>query len=371
MKSIITLCCLLAVTSLSQAQTITTGSLAKSTYCGNETMEIPFTISSPADPGNIFTAELSFDGTFSPAYPMGTLAGTTSGTMYVTVPAAGGTSMARVRVVASSPAIIGSDNGSNLLLLPAAETTTMSALGSTDNCVGGTIGFTVALPVGSWNWEQSSDGSSFATVGTPDDYYYFPPSLTSDIWVRVVAFNACSQDTSGTIHVNVAANPVAGFTYALSGATATFTNTSAGATSYSWDFGDASFATIANPVHTYSTSGSYDVSLICTNASGCTDTTLQTLSVIVGTDDKVFESVKIAPNPFGQQLNIDLPHLVSGPLKITLLDATGKAFPLYPDAMYSGGGFDQQFDLPTLAPGIYVCQIRSGEAQMSVRLLKL
>ncbi|MBK9046013.1 MAG: PKD domain-containing protein [Bacteroidetes bacterium] len=53
---------------------------------------------------------------------------------------------------------------------------------------------------------------------------------------------------------------------------AIFTNSSTGATSYSWDFGDGSVSTGVNPSHTYTTAGIYTVTLIATNANNCADT---------------------------------------------------------------------------------------------------
>jgi gliding motility-associated-like protein len=43
-------------------------------------------------------------------------------------------------------------------------------------------------------------------------------------------------------------------------------------TNYLWDFGDGTTSTGKNPTHTYSTPGTYDVSLIISTTSGCVDT---------------------------------------------------------------------------------------------------
>ena len=51
-----------------------------------------------------------------------------------------------------------------------------------------------------------------------------------------------------------------------------FQNTTTGATSYAWNFGDGNTSTLANPTHTYTTAGSFTVTLIATNANGCSDT---------------------------------------------------------------------------------------------------
>lgn len=54
--------------------------------------------------------------------------------------------------------------------------------------------------------------------------------------------------------------------------TSTFTNTSTGATSWYWDFGDGSSSTLQNPLpHTYTTSGIFNVTLTSSAGSGCSN----------------------------------------------------------------------------------------------------
>jgi PKD repeat protein len=52
----------------------------------------------------------------------------------------------------------------------------------------------------------------------------------------------------------------------------TFVNQSNDASSFLWDFGDNSTSVVTNPDHIYSIPGVYTISLIATNAAGCTDT---------------------------------------------------------------------------------------------------
>jgi YD repeat-containing protein len=54
----------------------------------------------------------------------------------------------------------------------------------------------------------------------------------------------------------------------------TFTNSSTGASSYLWSFGDGANSTEQNPVHTYSTGGSYTVSLTVTGQEGSDQKTI-------------------------------------------------------------------------------------------------
>ena len=74
--------------------------------------------------------------------------------------------------------------------------------------------------------------------------------------------------------------PKVSFTVSINDKTATFTNTTENATSYSWDFGDQSaLSTDENPTHVYEAYGDYDVRLTATGGGGKV-THLMTISVV-------------------------------------------------------------------------------------------
>lgn len=63
-------------------------------------------------------------------------------------------------------------------------------------------------------------------------------------------------------------------------------NTTGGATSYDWNFGDASpNSPLTNPSHTYPGIGSYTVTLIADPGSNCADTAYQTFTIAFSTAD--------------------------------------------------------------------------------------
>ena len=70
-------------------------------------------------------------------------------------------------------------------------------------------------------------------------------------------------------------NPEVAFTTSISNNVLTTTNTSMYATSYEWDFGDGATSTEAEPQHTYTDDGIYNVTLTATNTSGSTKGTPQ------------------------------------------------------------------------------------------------
>ncbi len=83
--------------------------------------------------------------------------------------------------------------------------------------------------------------------------------------------------------------PNAGFTFSNAGLAVSFVNTSAGADSYLWDFGDGQTSTASDPVHTYAAQGIYNVLLTATNPNGSgTATTVvflgQDLTTMTGTE---------------------------------------------------------------------------------------
>jgi PKD repeat protein len=91
-------------------------------------------------------------------------------------------------------------------------------------------------------------------------------------------FTACGDDDDDT----TVDAPTAAFSATVSGLDVTFSNTSSGATSYSWNFGDGSgTSTDENPSYTYGADGTYTVTLTATNEGG-SDVAEQSVTVTAG-----------------------------------------------------------------------------------------
>lgn len=87
-----------------------------------------------------------------------------------------------------------------------------------------------------------------------------------------------------------------GFSFNANNLSVTFTNSSTNASTYSWDFGDGSGSTIANPSHLYASSGAYQVKLVVGGpaGSGCSDSVIQT---VVITNTSVEEWFPVLTHP--------------------------------------------------------------------------
>jgi PKD repeat protein len=98
--------------------------------------------------------------------------------------------------------------------------------------------------------------------------------------------------TPGTPEGPVPGNqpPVADFTYVVNGTTVTFTDQSYDPDGYivswDWDFGDGSTSTLQNPIHTYASDGTYNVSLTVTDNEGANST--KTVAITVGSPTEIY-----------------------------------------------------------------------------------
>ncbi len=119
-----------------------------------------------------------------------------------------------------------------------------------------------------YSWSPT-DGLSDANIANP----VASPSASTTYTVTV-GNGFCTS--TGSIQVIVTAEVTAAFspdtTAGEAPLTVNFNNTSTGATSYEWDFGDGNTSTDVSPTHIYTQQGNYVVELVATNNLGCTDT---------------------------------------------------------------------------------------------------
>ena len=153
----------------------------------------------------------------------------------------------------------------------------------------------------------------------------------------------------------------------------TFTDSTQGATSWFWDFGDGNTSTAQNPTHTYTFPGTYEVYLQTTDSTGCSDAASQTIEVNnfpvaterIGTLENI---AKIYPNPTYDILNIELNLDKTSSVQFRLFDAIGKT--VITSSNQISDNQITQLNLSQLPSGIYFLQIQIDENVISKKVIR-
>ena len=138
--------------------------------------------------------------------------------------------------------------------------------------------FDETVPAGpeiySWYWSFGDPGSATDTSVIQDPSYMYEGLGIYDVTLIVEDLNQC-RDTI-TKEVMVYETPLSGFTlienYRNTQGVVLLTNTSQGAESYEWDFGNGETSNEINPEVAYTEDDTYLIQLIAYNEYGCPDT---------------------------------------------------------------------------------------------------
>lgn len=159
-----------------------------------------------------------------------------------------------------------------------------------------------------FNWTFVGGDISSSTLPDPTVCY----NSTGIYEVSLIVTGPGGSDTmSQNLSVTVYDPPVASFsissdTVYLPMAFTGFTNTSANANGYYWEFGDGQNSTDVNPWNLYNTAGIYTVSMIAANGPCANDTAYTTVVVMGPNGISETEPTQffVYPNPVSDALNI-------------------------------------------------------------------
>lgn len=148
-----------------------------------------------------------------------------------------------------------------------------------------------------WLWDFG-DGSPQSTLPNPIHSYSTPGYYTVSLFLA--GGGLCADTLIQTNYLHILPPPVADFAADTTGGcsvpfTVNFSDSSSGATSWLWNFGDGSFSSQQNPTHVYGNTGTYNVTLTVWGPSGCVDV-IQMPAYIT-----VYEPVVsfVSPDPWG------------------------------------------------------------------------
>ncbi|MCK5856491.1 MAG: T9SS type A sorting domain-containing protein, partial [Bacteroidales bacterium] len=159
--------------------------------------------------------------------------------------------------------------------------------------------------------------------------------------------------------------PVASFSTTQINDSIYFSNNSIYATSYDWQFGDGTISSQFEPVHKYTLSGNYNVTLKA-NKCGESDTSSHYIQVVINTlNNSTNNSYSVYPNPIDDQINIHLSN--SERLSnITIYSIDGKLIKSFSDVQ----GIDIKLKATDLPKGIYILSFDISEKTYQYKIVK-
>ena len=231
-------------------------STATTEVCAGGTLKVPFTASAAFPAGNTFTAQLSTGaGVFTPAVTVGTLAGTNSDTILVTIPANAVTGTGyRIRVNGSLPIVTGIATTDTFTITATPARPTITAAGPLAICPTDSLQLSAPAGFGSYAWSNGATTQSIWVRGA------------GSYTVRAITTGGCTSVTSTALNTTAATQPNAptitatGSTTRCDGDSVTLTAPVSNA--YRWSTGATTRAIVVK------TTGSYTLEVRGT-ATGC------------------------------------------------------------------------------------------------------
>ena len=213
---------------------------------------------------------------------------------------------------------------------------------------------------------SSSDSYSWSNGATTQSIQV---TTTGSYTVTTTNADACAGvGASDAVSVTFTATPTAAGSFTTNGNIVTFANTSTGASSYSWDFGDFTNSSAAAPLHAYAANGDYQVVLTAINGN-CTDTVVFNVAITVSIEELMgLSNLTIYPNPASETAVISFDNTLGNSFDIQLIDQLGRVIMSHNNIQSIGSNM-VNVDLTNLSDGIYSIQLSSDQNTISKRLI--
>lgn len=224
-------------------------------------------------------------------------------------------------------------------------------------CEGTSILLDAGLPNVTWSTGETTQSITVSNL-TPGTWPYY---------VSTPAGNCFATDT---IAITVNPLPVPDFTATANLGTVTFTNSSANATTYHWNFGTgnpADTSNAMNPTFTYTVSDTFTVVLTATNDCGSVSFTLDVPVNIVGINEIPGALIGISPNPSSELLNVSISG-ISGSIRLSIVNVLGQQ--IYSDELKSDGNhFSKIIDVSNYDKGVYFITLQTEQHATTRKLV--
>ena len=214
------------------------------------------------------------------------------------------------------------------------------------------------------------------TASTADSYLWSNNATTQAIQVTATGnftvtttnSNACNGvGASAPTAVTFTATPTAAGSFTVNGNVVTFSNSSTGATSYSWDFGDFTNSSASAPVHAFAANGSYTVVLTAINGN-CTDTQSFTVAITLAIDELAgVENINVYPNPATESFVVVFDNQNNQAVTIEMIDQMGRV--IQSNTIEQSGVQVSEFNTMNVSNGMYSIRISSNGNALTKRMV--
>jgi hypothetical protein len=185
--------------------------------------------------------------------------------------------------------------------------------------------------------------------------------------LSVIVTNQAGCSATDSITITALSAQSSGFKYVQNGNTFVFTDTTTGSTNWSWDFGDGNLSNAQNPTYTYSTPGTYNVTMIVTGPCK-TDTITRQITIFPLDIPKIVSTNALNycyPNPASNELNIML-----GDEKIESISIQNVLGQTIQSIHFGGKNQLEKISIAVLSNGLYSIQARGNKQQSAMKFLK-
>ena len=208
-------------------------------------------------------------------------------------------------------------------------------------------------------WSTGATGNTtIVTVNGPTTY-------------TVTATNqaGCSSTDSITINTVPGVNP--NFGYTANNQTVSFSDSSNGAISWLWLFGDGNASFSQNPTYSYSASGTYNVTLIVSNGVCGADTIVKTITVqMTGLENNAAAmGMNVYPNPVSNSATIQFTSHEPTAI-LSVVNAIGQVVLSKQITSSNGNSFKENIDFSNLANGIYTVKVLTATENGVMQIIK-
>ncbi|MFO7368830.1 MAG: immunoglobulin domain-containing protein [Bacteroidales bacterium] len=167
----------------------------------------------------------------------------------------------------------------------------------TEGCPGTTVEFYNTTQYGTtYRWDMG-DGTFTTEVNPTHTYNY-----AGQYKVNMIAYGPDNKNVTVDTLITIHSNPVARFyfrpdTAFVNKPVRCYDDDSYNVSTYHWDFGDNQYTSESNPLHYYSTSGNYRITLVVASEFGCKDTISH--DIFVAEDGLLVFPNAFTPDPSG------------------------------------------------------------------------